>query len=257
MVRVSGRTLRAERRRTSGCRSWRKVSFSEKGLRGSRCGRLKSLLLSRIPCLQIPVRGVRRAESGGHRRRGVCPGCCWDLPSLCHRFYWGLAPALEDEGGAQVARRGGDDGDRGNREDRADYAVEGCRRERGEENPKRVDTDGAAHDPRHQDVSFDLLGDEEEARDHERLPKTAHEERDQDRRDGTEKGSEDGYDLRDTYPQSYQERVFPYDEEGYGSTYDPHDGTQRQLCPEVLHQGALDGVEELDGVVAHRIGDGA
>ena len=55
---------------------------------------------------------------------------------------------------------------RGDGEDRADEAVEGCPREGGEEDPQRVHAHLAALDPRHQDIAFKLLGDEEEAGDY-------------------------------------------------------------------------------------------
>src|SRR5215207_9877187 len=208
------------------------------------------LLLTRIPRLQTPVGAARRT---GDDRRGDSLARGRFSPG--HRFHEGLAPTLEDEGGAQVAQRRGDDGDCGDGEDRADHAVEGGPRERGEEDPQGVDAHGAAHDPRHQDISFELLGDEEEAGDQECLPETAHEERYKDRRDGAEKGPEDGDDLRDANPEADHEGVSPDREEGYGRAYDPHDGAERQLRPEVLYQGAFDSVEELDDVVAHRIGD--
>jgi hypothetical protein len=115
----------------------------------------------------------------------------------------------------------------------------------------------AAQDPRHQDVALDLLRDEEEAGDYEGLVEATDEERDQDRGDGAEEGPDDGDDLHQTDPQPDQERVSSDDEERYGRPYDTHDRAENELPPEVLHQAPLDGVEELDGLVPHRVGDRA
>src|SRR5918998_937380 len=221
MVRVSGGTRRAESSRTSGCRSWRRESFTENGLRGSRCGRLKRSLLS-----------------GGHRR---LRGGRQLLPLLGGGLHGRLVPVLEDQGPPQVAERGRDDGHRGDGEDRADDAVEGRPRERGEEDPQRVDADRAALDPRHQDVPLELLGHEKEPRDYQ----------------GRVEGPDEGDDLGQAYPQPDEERVLADHEERYGPAYDAHDRAEGELPFEVPDQGPLDGVEELDGVVAHRLGDHA
>ncbi len=168
----------------------------------------------------------------------------------------GLAPALEDQGPTHVAERGGNDGDHGDGEDRADDAVERGAREGGEENPQRVDADRAALDPRHQDITLDLLSDQKEAGDYQRGRYTApgDDEGDENGGDCAEEGPDHGDNLRQPDPQTEDQGVPADDEEGYGPAYDAHYDAEEELAPEVTDHGPLDDVEELEGVVAHGLG---
>ena len=105
------------------------------------------------------------------------------------------------EGTAQVTERRGYDRDYRDGEDGSDHAVERRRRQGGEEDPQGMHAHGPAHDLRHQDVPFELLGDQKETHDYKSLPEASGEKRDQDRRDSSEERSEDGDDLRNPDPQ--------------------------------------------------------
>ncbi len=91
-----------------------------------------------------------------------------------------------------------------------------------------MDPDRAALDPRHQEVSLDLLGHEEQAGDHNGRRKAAvgDQERDRNRGHRAQEGAQDRDNLRDRHPDADQEGVLADGEETYGPAYEAHDGAQ-------------------------------
>src|SRR5215208_4402151 len=118
-----------------------------------------------------------------------------------------------------------------------------------------MDASRAALDPRHQNVSLQLLGEEEEASDDEgrRKPPVGDEECDPDRWHGPQEGTYDGNDLRGRHPGPDQEGVLSDGEEHYPPPDNAHDRAKKELSLQVPDQRLLDGEEQFDEVVAHRL----
>src|ERR687889_2522139 len=114
----------------------------------------------------------------------------------------------------------------------------------------------AALYPRHQHVTFQLLGYQEESGDDQGLDKTPFwdEERDRDRGHGPQEGPYDGDDLRRRHPGPHREGVLPDGEEHYRRSDRTHDRAQEDLPPQVPDERPLDRVEKLQALITDRRG---